>query len=180
MMPNPRRSSGLLMALLAFVLAVAVGAPCRADEAPAPPPPPNASLNEQVIRIPVEEPPAVTLQVTIMHPDGNGPFPLAIMNHGAANVSKGHRGGRYHRTNAAFYFLSRGYAVALPMMRGFSSIRRRDLSFRLRPRRDGHRPMPRIFARSFVTWETTPASTPAASSSPARAWVAGTRWRWAR
>ena len=74
-----------------------------------------------MIGIPVEGPPAVTLQVTIMHPDGVGPFPLVIMNHGAASISKDHRGGRYHRTNAAFYFLSRGYAVALPMMRGFSA-----------------------------------------------------------
>jgi dienelactone hydrolase len=121
MMPNPRRWSGLLKALLAFILAVALAAPCVADEAADPDAPPNASLNEQMIRIPVEEPPAVTLQVTIMHPDGNGPFPLAIMNHGAAEVSMGHRGERYHRTNAAFYFLSRGYAVALPMMRGFST-----------------------------------------------------------
>jgi dienelactone hydrolase len=121
MMSNPRRSSGLVRALLAFILAVAVAAPCGADEAPAPDAPPNASLNEQVIHIPVGESPAVTLQVTLMHPDGNGPFPLAIMNHGAANVSEGHRGERYHRTNAAFYFLSRGYAVALPMMRGFST-----------------------------------------------------------
>ena len=121
MMPNPRRSWGLPNALLAFVLAVAVAAPGRTDEVPAPPPPPNAVLNEQVIGVPVEGPPAVTLQVTIMHPDGNGPFPLVIMNHGAAAISKDHRGGRYHRTNAAFYFLSRGYAVALPMMRGFSA-----------------------------------------------------------
>jgi dienelactone hydrolase len=81
----------------------------------------NRQLNEQVIRIPVEDPPAVTLEVTIMHPDGPGPFPLAIMNHGAANISSGHRGDRYHLTNAAFYFLSRGYAVALPMMRGFAA-----------------------------------------------------------
>jgi dienelactone hydrolase len=56
-----------------------------------------------------------------MHPDGNGPFPLAVMNHGASWISKHNRGDRYHRTNAAFYFLSRGYAVALPMMRGFST-----------------------------------------------------------
>ena len=121
MMPIPRRSPGLLKVLLAFVLAVAVAAPCGADEMPGAPPPPYASLNEQVIRVPVEQPPAVTLEVTIMHPDGDGPFPLAIMNHGAANISKDHRGERYHLTNAAFYFLSRGYAVALPMMRGFAA-----------------------------------------------------------
>jgi dienelactone hydrolase len=56
-----------------------------------------------------------------MHPNGDGPFPLAIMNHGATEVSTGHRGERYRLTNAAFYFLSRGYAVALPMMRGHAA-----------------------------------------------------------
>ena len=81
----------------------------------------SRQLNEQVIRIPTEDPPVVTLEVTIMHPNGPGPFPLAIMNHGASNISSEHRGNRYHLTNAAFYFLSRGYAVALPMMRGFAA-----------------------------------------------------------
>jgi len=121
MISHPRRPSRLLHAILASILAVAPVTPGRADETPGVEPPPNASLNEQVIRIPAEQPPAVTLQVTIMHPDGNGPFPLAIMNHGATDVSRGNRGERYHLTNAAFYFLSRGYAVALPMMRGFST-----------------------------------------------------------
>ncbi|MDR3533808.1 MAG: prolyl oligopeptidase family serine peptidase [Rhodopila sp.] len=109
----------LLIAWLMLVMGQLAYA--AADETPGPDAPPNASLNEQVIRIPGEEPPAVTLQVTILHPNGNGPFPLAIMNHGATGASMGHRGERYRLTNAAFYFLSRGYAVVLPMMRGFST-----------------------------------------------------------
>jgi dienelactone hydrolase len=121
MISNPLRPFRLLTVLLPLIFAIATAAPCRADETPGREPPPNASLNEQVIRIPGDEPPAVTLQVTIMHPDGNGPFPLAIMIHGATSVSVGNRGERYHLTNAAFYFLSRGYAVGLPMMRGFST-----------------------------------------------------------
>jgi dienelactone hydrolase len=83
--------------------------------------PPDSRLNEQVIGIPGEDPLALTLQVTIFHPGGNGPFPLAVMNHGAMGISPGNRGRRYRLTNAAFYFLSRGYAVALPMMRGFAA-----------------------------------------------------------
>jgi hypothetical protein len=46
----------------------------------------DAPLNETVIRVPVDDSPAVTLEVTILHPSGNGPFPLAIMNHGANNA----------------------------------------------------------------------------------------------
>jgi dienelactone hydrolase len=84
-------------------------------------PPVGAALNEEVVRIPTEVPPVVTMEVTLMHPDGAGPFPLAVMNHGADGINDDHRGHRYHRTNAAFYFLSRGYAVAFPMMRGFST-----------------------------------------------------------
>jgi dienelactone hydrolase len=122
MVPNPQRLLHRLTYALGLILAVAVTAPGRADEAADPAPPPNASLNEQVIRIPGgEDPPAVTLQTTIMHPDGTGPFPLVIMNHGATHVSMGNRGRRIYLSNAAFYFLSRGYAVASPMMRGFST-----------------------------------------------------------
>jgi dienelactone hydrolase len=106
---------------LGFIAFFGVGGNCSAADLPAADPFPTAALNEQVIRIPGEEPPAVTLQVTILHPDGIGPFPLAIMNHGASGVSAGHRGDRYRLTNGAFYFLSRGYAVALPMMRGFAA-----------------------------------------------------------
>jgi dienelactone hydrolase len=83
--------------------------------------PSHSPLNEEVIRIPGEAPPAVTLQVTIMHPDGPGPYPLAIMNHGATGRAIVERGERYRLSNSTFYFLSRGYAVALPMMRGFAA-----------------------------------------------------------
>jgi dienelactone hydrolase len=111
-----RRGSVLLVALTLIVAGLR-GAVAQTSEAA----PNGMPLNEQVIRVPGEDPPAVTLQVTVLRPDGDGPFPLAIMNHGATEVSAGHRGERYRLTNAAFYFLSRGYAVALPMMRGFAA-----------------------------------------------------------
>jgi dienelactone hydrolase len=123
MNPIPRQRMILKRWLryLALTLVLGGGTGCSDAGAPDPQAAPPAPLNEEVIRIPGEEPPAVTLQVTILHPDGNGPFPLAIMNHGADGVSKEYRGDRYRLTNAAFYFLSRGYAVALPMMRGFAA-----------------------------------------------------------
>jgi dienelactone hydrolase len=113
--PRLRPINRVFAAVIFFMLALS----CQAAEVPDLEAP-LGPLNEEIIRIPGEEPPAVTLQVTIFHPNGNGPFPLAIMNHGATNVSMGHRGDRYRLTNGAFYFLSRGYAVALPMMRGFA------------------------------------------------------------
>lgn len=62
----------------------------------------------------------VSLEVTLFKPSGPGPFPLAVMNHGATGNSATNRGERYRFTVSAYYFLSRGYAVALPMMRGFA------------------------------------------------------------
>lgn len=108
-------------ACIGFILALLSMHSANAGDTSNPEVPGNRPLNEQVIRVPGEQPPAVTIEVTILHPDGPGPFPLAIMNHGATDASTGHRGERYRLTNAAFYFLARGYAVALPMMRGFAS-----------------------------------------------------------
>ena len=84
------------------------------------PPAPDAPLHEQVLNVPGDKERPVTLQVTVFTPDGPGPFPLAVVNHGATNVSDSNRGERYHATFSAYYFLSRGYAVVLPMMRGFA------------------------------------------------------------
>jgi dienelactone hydrolase len=81
---------------------------------------PNAPLNERILSIPGNPAQPVMLQVTLYTPDGPGPFPLAVMNHGATLVSAQNRGSRYHLTFSAYYFLSRGYAVVLPMMRGFA------------------------------------------------------------
>lgn len=81
---------------------------------------PNAPLHERILGIAGDSAQPVTLQVTLYTPDGPGPFPLAVMNHGADGISAHNRGQRYHLTFSAYYFLSRGYAVALPMMRGFA------------------------------------------------------------
>ncbi|MSP03205.1 MAG: hypothetical protein EXR07_19480 [Acetobacteraceae bacterium] len=81
---------------------------------------PPAPLHERVVRLPGDPDRPVTLEVTIYTPPGSGPFPLAVLNHGATNAGAGNRGTRYRYTYNAYYFLSRGYAVALPMARGFS------------------------------------------------------------
>lgn len=81
---------------------------------------PLASMHEEVLSLPGDPSRPVALQVTLFAPPGPGPFPLAVVNHGATNVSATNRGERYRFTILAYYFLSRGYAVALPMMRGFA------------------------------------------------------------
>ena len=80
----------------------------------------DVAINEQTFKVASADGPQIELQITVLRPPGAGPFPLAVMNHGAAEFSYTNRGSRYRRTLAALYFLSRGYAVVLPMMRGFA------------------------------------------------------------
>ncbi len=82
---------------------------------------PEAVLShEKVIEIPSADGNSVMLQATLDIPDGPGPFPLVVMNHGANGSVPPPDQPRYHLTFSAYYFLSRGYAVVLPMMRGYA------------------------------------------------------------
>ncbi len=81
---------------------------------------PPASMNERVLSVPGDPLRPAMLQVTILTPDGSGPFPLVVMNHGASGTNRPNLEPRYRYSFSSYYFLSRGYAVALPMMRGFS------------------------------------------------------------
>ena len=111
------RLSGLIALLLLVTIATkAQGQIEGFNPALAPP----APLNEKVLRVPGDPERPVTLEVTLYMPPGAGPFPLAVINHGATNASAGNRGTRYRYTFNAYYFLSRGYAVTLPMARGFA------------------------------------------------------------
>jgi dienelactone hydrolase len=80
---------------------------------------PPRPMNEKVFRVPVDSD-DTRLIVTLLTPNGPGPFPLAVVNHGASGKLASSRVKRNLGTLAAAYFLSRGYAVVLPMMRGFS------------------------------------------------------------
>ena len=88
---------------------------------------PTASMNERVLSVPGDPQRPALLQVTTLMPDGPGPFPLAVMNHGSSGTTRPDLEPRYRFTFAAYYFLSRGYAVALPMMRGFAGSEGKQL-----------------------------------------------------
>ena len=82
---------------------------------------PDTIMNEQVLNITGDPEHPVTLQVTVYTPNGPGPFPLAVLNHGATGERTSPASQpRYRATYSADYFLSRGYAVVLPMMRGYA------------------------------------------------------------
>jgi len=80
----------------------------------------DARLNEQVVMIPaVDGQQHVELQTTIFKPPGEGPFPLVLMNHGKEP------GNPHYQKRDRFIFMSRefvkrGYAVAIPMRKGFA------------------------------------------------------------
>jgi len=78
----------------------------------------DATLNEQVIMLPVGSG-GTKLETTIFKPNGDGPFPLVVINHGKES------GNPYFQARARFPIVSRefvrlGYLVALPMRQGFS------------------------------------------------------------
>jgi dienelactone hydrolase len=79
----------------------------------------DAQLNEQVLAVPIGPWPQIKLQVTFFRPAGPGPFPVAVLNHGK-DLGLPSMEKRYRSAYAARYYLSRGYAVILPMMRGFA------------------------------------------------------------
>ncbi len=75
----------------------------------------NDPLHEQVIEIPHG---SQRLAATLFLPDGNGPFPLVVINHGKA-FGNADQQKRFRVPHAARFFIEQGYAVALPMREGF-------------------------------------------------------------
>lgn len=98
-------------ALLLMLLA------CAAAGAPAQERPHDASLNETVAMI--RHGFGVELETTIFKPDGAGPFPLAVINHGKS-LGNPRFQARARFLVAARELVRRGYVVALPMRAGFS------------------------------------------------------------
>jgi dienelactone hydrolase len=76
----------------------------------------QAALHEEVAMLPAGG--GVALETTLYRPRGDGPFPLAIVNHGLAGEPRGQGRARY--LYLARELVRRGWAVAVPMRRGFS------------------------------------------------------------
>ncbi len=79
----------------------------------------DSSLNESIVMVAKKGFFTTELETTIYKPEGNGPFPLVVINHGKAPGDPRFQE-RYRPALAARYFLQRGYAVAVPMRQGFS------------------------------------------------------------
>ena len=76
-------------------------------------------LNEQVIMIAAGTDDGAMLQTTVFRPNGDGPFPLLIINHGKEAGAPANQA-RDRFIFMATAFVKRGYAVLVPMRRGFA------------------------------------------------------------
>ena len=73
-------------------------------------------LNETVIRIPDDD---ITLQTTVFKPNGAGPFPMIVFNHGKL-PGDAHDQPRNRPLALAREFVRHGYVVVVPNRRGFA------------------------------------------------------------
>jgi len=77
-------------------------------------------INERVMLVPAGANHEARLETTVFKPNGSGPFPLIVINHGKdpGRPSLQPRDRFYHMAAA---FVKRGYAVMVPMRQGFAS-----------------------------------------------------------
>ncbi len=81
----------------------------------------DPTVNEHIVMLPViSNGSKLQFETTIFRPPGEGPFPLLVMNHGKdrGNPAKQARD-RFLAMSREF--VKRGYAVAIPMRKGFSA-----------------------------------------------------------
>lgn len=107
--------------LFAWLALFLVACPVSAEDASDAGKAPAAMLqHERILRVASDPADPVALVMSVYTPEGPGPFPLAVMNHGSTWNVPPPQQPRYHLSFSVYYFLSRGYAVALPMMRGYA------------------------------------------------------------
>lgn len=79
------------------------------------------SLREEIFRVPLPPGSGVpALIATTYRPQGAGPFPLIVLSHGSpANAAERAKMGRYRAIGPIREFVNRGFAVIVPMRRGY-------------------------------------------------------------
>jgi dienelactone hydrolase len=75
-------------------------------------------MSEEVMMLPYDW--SWKLETTVYKPEGSGPFPLVIMNHGKS-YGDAREQKRYRPIAAAREFVKRGFVVAVPMRLGFGN-----------------------------------------------------------
>jgi dienelactone hydrolase len=132
-------------------------------------------MNEQIVQVPAGYDHRAMLETTVFRPNGPGPFPLLVINHGKdpGRPSAQPRDRFYHMATA---FVKRGYAVMVPMRQGFanSTGRYRDRGCDMKA--NGYLQAEDI--RSTLEFaRPSPGSTAPTSWWPASRMAAWRRWR---
>jgi len=100
----------MFLRIIAFSTIVLLVAGCKTIE----------HRNEEV-RIPVSGS-ETSLATTVFYPQGSGPFPVAIFNHGTpSSKSKRLQMGKWLKAEPINALVDRGFAVMIPMRRGFGA-----------------------------------------------------------
>ncbi|MDR3095621.1 MAG: prolyl oligopeptidase family serine peptidase [Paraburkholderia sp.] len=79
----------------------------------------HADMNQQIIQIPVAGESGVMLETTVYRPDGPGPFPMVVFNHGKIPGDPRMQP-RSDPMSFAREFVRRGYVVVAPNRQGFA------------------------------------------------------------
>ena len=118
---RPRFSEQRIHVRRAFLLsALSCAASCGLPALAAPEVPIDPLLGESVVEIGNGRLLPVDLETTLFRPPGDGPLPVAMINHGKA-PGNNRLQARYRPLPAVREFLMRGYAVVVPMRQGFSN-----------------------------------------------------------
>ena len=108
----------LLQVLLLAIIALLACRPATADESASPP-----GIQEEMWALPFPLP----VLSYVVRPLGDGPFPLAVMNHGISlDANQRTMFPTVEYRDAAFWFARRGYFVISPLRYGASSLDDQD------------------------------------------------------
>lgn len=112
-MSNCRRFHVLPVVVLVWLVMACAGT-ARAQN-------PDVALREEVVSVPLPPRSGVAaLVATSYRPQGDGPFPLIVLSHGSpTNAAERSRMGRYRVLSRIREFTRRGFAVIVPMRRGY-------------------------------------------------------------
>jgi dienelactone hydrolase len=108
--PSVRKLTSALILGIALMPALAIEQELQLDY----------RINEHIVQVPAGAGHRAMLETTVFQPNGPGPFPLIIINHGKdpGRPDMQPRDRFYHMAHA---FVERGYAVMVPMRQGFAA-----------------------------------------------------------
>lgn len=120
--PSARKKAKMKIRIYCFLLLALfpAAAPAADDEI-------LPGLREEVVQVPVRidglfGSKDVNLTATIFRPGGSGPFPLVVLSHGTPpHAADRVKIGRFRRIPQIREFINRGFAVIVPIRRGFGA-----------------------------------------------------------